>query len=365
MAPSQISGRWRRVLRLLVVAHAVAACAGVPPAASLPASPAAVAPSTPGASSPAASSLVSPTPGPTRTPAPGPYAGIAIVKVEAQSILLLKRDVGFLAATADSVWAATSVGLIRIDPRTLEIQDVDSVPRFGLAATTNAVWVSDFDGGTVSRFDPARSRQAASVELPGNPNAIAVFGDSIWVAQHRGGSVTRLKGPSAKLVAVVEVGPVGSSGPHAVAADKTAVWVGITNIQSVVRIDPSTNHVVATIPTKTSPCGGIALQPDAVWVSSCFDDRMAVRIDPRSNTVVTEIDIGGHNGGPVLVDGYPWFPVGNLLVRIDPATNRIDRIVQFWKTPDFDAYGSTVAFDSVWVGGTGRIARIPLAAVQD
>jgi hypothetical protein len=176
--------------------------------------------------------------------------------------------------------------------------------------------------------------------------------------------VTRLDGRSGKVTAEIEVGPAGAAGPQGVAVDKTAVWVGIPNIQSMVRIDPATNTVVSKITTKASPCGGLALAPDAVWVSSCFDDHFAIRIDPRTNALVAEIDIGGLNGGPILVDGYPWFPVYNQLVRIDPATNRIDRIVRFAKSAEFAAFGATVGFDSVWVGGHGRIARIPIAALK-
>jgi streptogramin lyase len=122
---------------------------------------------------------------------------------------------------------------------------------------------------------------------------------------------------------------------------------------------------VATIKTETSPCGGIAVQAQAVWVSSCYDDHFAVRIDPRTNTNVAEIDIGGNNGGAVIIDGSPWFPVANRLVRIDPATNRIDRVVEF--APDgFLGFGSAIGFDAVWIGGLepGQVARIPLTSLE-
>ena len=76
-----------------------------------------------------------------------------------------------------------------------------------------------------------------------------------------------------------------------IAADAEGVWAGISDSGLVVRIDPSTNEVVAEIEVTTSPCGGIALQPDAVWVSSCYDDHYAIHIDPRTNELVAEIDI--------------------------------------------------------------------------
>lgn len=132
----------------------------------------------------------------------------------------------------------------------------------------------------------------------------------------------------------------------------------------MVRIDARTYKVVATIKTKASPCGGITLEEHAVWVSTCFDDTKAIRIDPKTNTVVAEVEIGGRNGGAVVIDGYPWFPVDNHLVRVDPATNRLDRVVEFdeW----FESFGAVVAFDSIWIGSVaGEIAVVPLAVLDN
>jgi streptogramin lyase len=253
---------------------------------------------------------------------------------------------------------------MRVDPKSLNVDVIDDVGRFGLATTRKVVWVTDFESGVVSRLDPSTKGLIPVIKLLGNPNALAILGTNIWIGQHRGGSVARIDGSTGRLVAEVDVGPAGNSGPHGVAVTASAIWVGITNIHSVVRVDPATNQVVATIVTKTSPCGGIAAQSDAVWVSSCFDDHYAVRIDPRSNTNVAEIDLGGPNGGAIMVDGYPWFPVGNRLVRIDPATNRVDRIVQFTSS-EFDSFGSTTGFGALWIGAIGgQIAKIPMGSLR-
>lgn len=346
---------WRLALTAAVL---VAACAGTPSATSPTPSAIAAAPS-PKSADPTAS------PRPQATSRPGPYDGLTVVDVEAQTALLLGREVGNLGVTTNSVWAATNHGLVRLDPKSMKVDDIDQVPRFGLAADKQAVWMTVFDSGDTSRLDAATATQTANVQLSGNPESIALFGDSVWVAQHRGGSVTRLEEPSGKIAAVIEVGATGFGGPHGIVADKGAVWVGVHNNQSVVRIDPATNTVVAKIKTNTSPCGPIAVTPDAVWGSTCFDDHFAIRIDPRTNTLVAEIDLGGFNGGPIVVDGYPWFPVANQLVRLDPATNRVDRIVRFAKSAEFAAYGTVLGFDSVWIGGQGRIARIPITVLRD
>ena len=311
---------------------------------------------------PSASATPTATPRPTQSSTPDPFEGVPETRVEAEVIRVPGTETGYLSITADAVWSALSSGLVRIDPTTLEFEQIEQAPRFGMAASEDAVWVTDFDGGTVSRFDPATNEGTDVAELSGNPAAVAIFGDSVWVAQQRGGSVTRLEEPSGQVIAEVPVSDAGFV--KGIAADARGVWAGISARGLVVRIDPSTNEVVAEIEVTKSPCGGIALQADAVWVSSCFDDHYAIHIDPRTNELVAEIDIRGFNGGAVLVDGYPWFPVGNRLVRIDPATDRIDQIVAF--TPDeFTSFGATVGFDAIWVGsnGDGRIARIPLDAL--
>ena len=312
------------------------------------------------ATGPAAVPSTSPSapPSPARTTAPDPYEGVPTTSFDADVFRVPGTDTGYLSVTDEAVWAAVSNGLVRIDPTTLEYEQIEQNPRFGMAARQDAVWVTDFDGGTVSWFDPATNERTDVAELSGNPAAVATFGDSVWVAQQRGDSVTRLDESSGQVVAEV---PFGHGGfVKGIAADAQGVWAGISTEGPVVRIDPSTNEVVAEIEVTTSPCGGIALQPDAVWVSSCFDDHYAIHIDPRTNELVAEIDIRGRNGGAVLVDGDPWFPVGNRLVRIDPATDRIDQIVRF--TPgEFTSFGATLGFDAIWVGSDdGRIARIPL-----
>jgi len=347
----------RRTLGLVLCGLALGCSAGQPTSSGHPAVP------SPATSAMAGGTLIVPSAA-VATPS-GPYNGVAIVRIDAQVFDAGGADVGYLGISASSVWAATIDGLVRIDPKTRVVQQIDHGAHFGIAVTANAVWTSDPDAGIVARFDPVSGTQTAHLEMIGYPESMAILDDSVWVAQHWRGSVTRIGEPSGTVIAQVEVGPAGRGGPHGVTATEDAVWVGVTNSKSVVRIDPATNGVVATIPTTASPCGGIAVQPRAVWISSCFDDQFVVRIDPSTNRNVAEIDVGGNNGGAMIVDDYPWFPVANHLVRIDPATNRVDRIVEFTNEP-FEGYGSAVGFNAAWIGGfNGFVARVPIDALKD
>jgi hypothetical protein len=312
---------------------------------------------------------------PTRAPVPTPspaYPGIQILPANGEIIRLSppSTEVGYLGATTDAIWAATSVGLREIDPISMTATPAagDTTGRFGLVANADEVWVTNFIHDSVERRDVDSGEVELEVDVPDSANAMALFGEEIWVAQHHGGSVTVLERASGKVIAVIAAGNPGSSGPQGVAVNANGGWVGVPNAGAVFRIDPETHQVVAKVETSTSPCGGIAIQADAVWVSSCFDDRKAIRIDPATNSVVAEIDIGGENGGAVIVDGYPWFPVANRLVRVDPATNAVDKVVQLDEVR-FKGFGSVVAFDAVWIGGVGGegaiggVARIPLSVL--
>lgn len=55
-------------------------------------------------------------------------------------------------------------------------------------------------------------------------------------------------------------------GPVALAVGAGAVWVANSGDGTVSRIDPRTNHVIATIPVGHRP-QGIAIAAGAVWVT--------------------------------------------------------------------------------------------------
>jgi YVTN family beta-propeller protein len=322
-----------------------------------------------GAASPGATPKQTPKPLATMKPRPSPTADPALAGVPVRTVpaefIDIGVPVGYMAVAGDYLWAATDKGLLRIDPNDLSITELDHALRFGMAASADSVWVTKYEGLAI-RYDPKTLLQTASISLLGNPNTMTIDGNSVWVAQHHGGAVTRLREPSGEIVTEVKVGSGGQSGPQGIAVDGTSLWTGLPNDSIVVRVDTSTNAVIAKIPVTKSPCGGIAIEPDAVWVSSCYDDHFVIRIDALKNTLVAEIDIGGHNGGALLANGRVWIPTDIGLVLVARETNAIERVVTF--TEDrFEAFGSAVGFGYAWIGsvdGSG-IARIALSDLAD
>ena len=66
-----------------------------------------------------------PTPRPTLTSPPDPFEGVPETRVEAEVIRVPGSETGYLSITADAVWSALSSGLVRIDPTTLEVEQIE------------------------------------------------------------------------------------------------------------------------------------------------------------------------------------------------------------------------------------------------
>jgi DNA-binding beta-propeller fold protein YncE len=161
------------------------------------------------------------------------------------------------------------------------------------------------------------------------------------------------------VVARVQVGLPGSSGPQGIASGLGGVWVGIPNTGEVVRIDSTTNTVVARIVVTStmSPCGGIGVARTAVWISGCSDGNYVARIDPSTNAVSSILDVGGFTWGITGVGDNAWFVVsGNqdysrnrtaYLIELRPDDTVARRIAL---GPDFISGGTLAAFGSIWLG---------------
>jgi virginiamycin B lyase len=314
-------------------------------------------------------------PVPTATPLPpsiliSPEAAIAVV------------NPGWPLFDGTNLWVFSGNDAVsRIDPVTNAI----SLPKAVLPAGTinggavangTDLWVSDFDTSEVYRIDPVSLKVVVKITVGTNPEGLSVGADAVWVANLRGGTATRINPATNKVVATVTVNKAGPGGPHAVGVGFNSVWVSAGNLGSgsggsVARIDPATNLIQATIqiPANASACAGFAFTEDAVWMSSCFDQPTLVRIDPSTDTVVATIDLHGYGDSLILIDGSPWLVVASVngigpatLMRIDPATNTIDRVLSVGNT--LKEGGMVVGAGSVWLSNAAdnQLLRLPLAA---
>lgn len=292
-----------------------------------------------------------------------------------------------------------------------------------IAVGDGGVWVSGWDrhGGRASRLDPATGDVVASVRVPHDGRAVAVGAGAVWsageacigphpddpdvcVTEPR---LSRIDPDTDKVAATVAIPlPPGTrpdtASTSAVAVGAGAVWLAVgwgPATGELVRIDPTTNAIVARIPTG-GDVGDLRLGAGSLWLLSHPEQigetkvggASLLRIDPATNTVVATPIRGGlpflGGGGteypPVLAVGRdaawvaaPTAAHPRLALRVDAQTGRVSRE----QLPVDHFNPVAVEQDAIWfIGSDGSNAtlarldartlqqtdttKLPLAAVQ-
>jgi hypothetical protein len=317
-----------------------------------------------------------PTPTPTTIPTPVPSAGPSLppaVRVPVETAIPAADAMG-MVGDGRSLWVMAPGRIDRIDTASSTVNGSvtigDPTDLYnGVAANAAGVWATDWTSQELVRVNPTTVKVAARIPAGLAPKGILANADGVWVADTHGGTVLPIDVTRNRAGTGIKVAELGTSGPNWFGSGDGSIWVDVPNNGTIARIDPRTNLVTATVDATSAfvPCGGIAVQVDAVWVSECSSGTRVARIDPTSNTMVGTIHLGGY-GDPMLINGKPWISVdtgtadGGFLARIDPATNSIDRVV-VPNTP-FGGGSIVVAAGSAWLldGYHGQVLRLPLAA---
>ena len=218
-----------------------------------------------------------------------------------------------------------------------------------MAVGAGSVWVANAGDGTVSRVD-AEARQVVTIDVGGDPSAVAFGGGSAWVASAERRGVSQIDPGTNRVLGTIEVGNT----PAGVAVAFGAVWVATAVDGAVTRIDLARGRPTKTIAVGTSPTA-IAAGAGALWVASEASGRV-IRIDAGSGRVANGINVGNGPGAIAVGEGAVW--VANrqdgTVSRIDPATDSVTEAVRVGFEPTAIAAGE----GAVWVGGDGALARL-------
>jgi len=175
------------------------------------------------------------------------------------------------------------------------------------------------------------------------------------------GSVLRIDPATGTVLATIAVG----KGAYDIAVGFGSVWVPNQDDNTVSRIDAGTNQAVATIPVSGGP-GGIAADSSAVWVVSV--DGSVSRVDPATNQVVATIQTQATGGAVGSGSGAVWVTnpgtqgqADGTLTRIDPLTNQVVASTPLGRSPGDLA----VASGSVWVGMQGENTVVRVSATTN
>ena len=203
------------------------------------------------------------------------------------------------------------------------------------------------------------------------PGAAASGFGSLWIANRGEGTVSRLDARTGHVLATIQVGNPAALAPDCqlgtddaavgdfivrrcdlpsgLAAGAGAVWVGRSDTLSVVRIDPGTNLVTASIPVGAHAFG-IGVSVSAVWVTAFEDDRV-IRIDPGTNRVSLDLHVP-HGPSGIAVEGQDAWVTdyrGWSVTAIDGAMGRVR-----WTVPaGINPLPIAIAGGTLWVRNEG------------
>jgi streptogramin lyase len=222
--------------------------------------------------------------------------------------------------------------------------------------------------GSTPAASPSPTPQAGVVNLSDLPGAAAADGDQLWIAGYAAGQLYRVSGAHRLEVLAIPIAdphslqpacepgtvhdaPMGSflprrcDLPSGVAVGAGGVWIGRNDRQAVLRLDPSSGRVVATIPVGFHVFN-LAADAASVWVVS-FEDDMVARIDPRTNAVTLRRPLLHAPSGVLIADGSAWISrSGNAtVVRLDAITGAEEAEIAVGRRPLPLAAGS----GSIWV----------------
>jgi YVTN family beta-propeller protein len=224
-----------------------------------------------------------------------------VVKVdEVTGKVAVRIDRGATAAIAqDAVWVATGTETQKIDPITGTVLLASQTPGASYVAVgAGGVWVPNPDG--VTRLDPLTGAAVARTDLDvSEVTEIAASDDAVWVTDKVGGTVTRIDPATNEVVAKIKTG----YGAHHMAIDEHGVWIANYKANTVSRIDPATNRVVATIDHVGSGVG-ITTDGESVYVSTKYQGIS--RIDPDTNTASPVAEFAEWNYGLAYGSDELW-----------------------------------------------------------
>lgn len=218
-----------------------------------------------------------------------------------------------------SMWVATDLDdtLHRVDSQSGEIvaslkipgniRGLDYVGTSTAAVSEDAVWVVSFDpaGSKLYRIDPATNSISGSIPAPISANNVIYAEGSLWVLQVDG-PLVRLDPTDGRELASIQM----ASYATLMRFGFGTLWVNdFSKVDLVKRIDPATNAVVASIPTRpgngTYWRGDFAFAGGYAWTSS--PDAALVKIDPTTNKIVARYGELAGGAGLAARDDAVWF----------------------------------------------------------
>ena len=168
-----------------------------------------------------------------------------------------------------------------------------------LASGFGAVWVADTASGRVLRLDPRTRAVEARISLGGEAWVDTAAG-SVWALGRD--RLLRIDPSSNRVVA--SIGALRAA-PGEILEGGGAVWIAYPD--ALIRIDPRRNVVTRTLPTSRAGYYNVGAVSDGRILYLARRDGRLLRIDARTGKVLSAVR------APELAQGRPIDAVGTLL----------------------------------------------------
>jgi YVTN family beta-propeller protein len=274
--------------------------------------------------------------------------------------------VSLLAAGGEDSRTSPAGGLVRIDPDTNRVTRETGIRGHPgeLVVTPGGVWMADFRGGVLWRYEPGSGR-LERVTSTGEPRDLAAVGDKVYV----GADTAFLRGVVSRYDARTGVREEGIGLlACAMGAGEGVLWAA--NCPFAVRVSTDggrlrkivTRYLPFRDPLTVDKWRGqfreLAVGAGSVWVLGDALDRRLWRLDARSGEVEATVELSFAPTSVAVADDRVWITDGvrDAVVPLDVNDERLLRPVRVGRGPS----GITAGAGSIWVANTldGTVSRI-------
>jgi len=274
----------------------------------------------------------------------------------------LDLKVDAIAAGPEGVWLRSPSGaVLDVDPATNTVAARVAIPASefgGIAVGSGSVWVTDFAHDRLYRIDPKARAITATIKVGANPLALLATSDAIFVSNFRGGSTSKVDIASGTVVATFSFTNEGPSGPIGVALVAGDLWTSVQAMNYVFRLNPTDGAVVAKLSIVADFLGAPISDGQFVYVRT--GDSSMVKIDPATNATVDGFD------PDVVPDFFArsgfWGATGRDLLRFDPVT--MSPSARWAVFPDaaekWPNYAMAFMDQTLWLVANQQLLRIAL-----
>lgn len=281
-------------------------------------------------------------------------AGTAISLVVAAVVAI-----AFTAGSRSPAATLRSNSVAVIDPATNKaIADVPiGGSLYALTVGGGAVWAANGDDGTIVQIDPETMQVVRTIGVPGIGD-IAFGAGTVWARGDDGRRIVRIRPTVPNLRATIAIRQLGRGLDPAEQSRRMAFGAGslwaVDGLSGIARIDPKTNSVVARLDLGGSSPKEITFSRGSLWVLG----QKLVQIDARSTRIVGAADFGQRTWNLAAGEDALWVSdkKGNSVWRVNPLLRRADRTIPVGQKPT----AVTAGGGSVWVANSydGTISRI-------